>query len=110
MIVQCDVMWKMIVQCDVMRKMIVQCDVMRKMIVQCDVMLKIICQCDVTHMMLPIKIITSVLKVSTNIITSIPASLAAIPVIMPVSTELTAVILLSSKFLLLLKYFLPKCI
>jgi hypothetical protein len=60
---------------------------MWKMIVQCDVMLKIICQCDVTHMMLPIKIITSVLKVSTNIITSIPASLAAIPVIMPVSTD-----------------------
>jgi len=59
--------------------------------------LKIIGQCDVKHIMtLLIKTITSVLKVSTHIITSLlacPVRLAAILAIMSVSTFKTAVIL-----------------
>ena len=58
---------------------------------------KFIGQCDVKHIMtLPIKTITSILKVSTNIITSIAArsnGLAAIQAIMSVTTFKAAVIL-----------------
>jgi hypothetical protein len=56
--------------------------------------LKIIGQCDIKHiMMLPIKIIMSILKVLTDIITSITAHTIAILVIISVSTFQTAVIL-----------------
>ena len=59
--------------------------------------LKIICQCDIIHIMtLPIKIIMSDFKVLTYIITSIsarPTGLAAILVIMSVSTFISDFIL-----------------
>jgi len=59
--------------------------------------MNIICQCDVKHILaLPIKTITSVLKASTYIITSIeahPIRLAAVLVIMSVSTYETTVII-----------------
>ena len=55
---------------------------------------EIISQRNVKHiMMLPIKTITSVLKVSTNIITSIAACSNRLSVIMSVSTFKNAVIL-----------------
>ena len=58
--------------------------------------LKNISQCEVKRMTLPIKTVTSALKVKTYILTSIPASpirFAAILEIMSVSTFITAVIL-----------------
>ena len=73
-----------------------------EIIYQCDIthimtLLEIIYQRDITHIMtLPIKTITSVLKVLTHIITSItarPIRLVFILVIMSVSTFKTAMIL-----------------
>ena len=58
-----------------------------------ELILKIICQCDIKHILtLLIKIIRSVLKISTYIITNV-VRLAAILAIMSVSTFKTAVIL-----------------